>query len=159
MEEITLEKMDIVRERTGASYREAKELLERHNGNVIEALIEMETKKETHWTEEFSARSNEVIDKVKKLIREGNVSRIRVKSEGKTLVEIPVTLGAIGAVILPQIAAVGVLVAALKRCTVEIVRTDGDTETVKSEADDMGDFPVAPPVDDHYQDKGPRGML
>lgn len=159
MEEITLEKMDIIRERTGASYREAKEILTRHNGNVIEALIEMEGKKETRWSEEFSARSGEVIDKVKQLIREGNVSRIRVKNEGKTLVEIPVTLGAIGAVILPQIAAVGILVAALKRCTVEIVRTDGDTETVKAETDDASEFQAPVSLEEDYHDKGPRGLV
>lgn len=159
MEEISLEKMDIIRERTGASYREAKEILERHHGNVIEALIEMEGKKETRWSEEFSVRSSEVLDKVKQLIREGNVSRIRVKSEGKTLVEIPVTLGAIGAVVLPQIAAVGILVAALKRCTVEIVRTDGDTETVKTETDDTNEFHAPASTDDNYHDRGPRGLL
>ncbi|EAX48230.1 transcriptional regulator, Fis family [Thermosinus carboxydivorans Nor1] len=63
--EITLEKIDIIRERTGVSYREAKEVLERNGGNVIEALIELESKKENTWAEEFSVRSAEVIDKVK----------------------------------------------------------------------------------------------
>ncbi|MCX7781099.1 MAG: DUF4342 domain-containing protein [Negativicutes bacterium] len=133
MQEITLEKIDTVRERTGVGYRQAKEALERNNGNVIEALIELEAQNETSWTEEFSVRSSEVVEKVKQLIREGNVSRIRVKSEGKTLVEIPVTLGAIGAVVMPQLAALGILVAAFKRCSIEIVRSDGDTETVKTD--------------------------
>jgi len=151
MKEVTLEMIDIVRERTGASYREAKEILERHQGNVIETLIELESKKETRWTEEFSVRSNEVLDKVKQLIREGNVSRIRVKSEGKTLVEIPVTLGAIGAVILPQLAAVGVLVAAL--------RTDGETETVKSETVAGDEIRMPAQVHEEYRERGPRGML
>jgi hypothetical protein len=154
MEEITLEKMDSIRERTGASYREAKEVLERHQGNVIEALIELEAKKETRWTDEFSVRSNEVIDKVKQLIRDGNVSRIRVKSEGKTLVEIPVTLGAIGAVVLPQLAALGVLVAAFKRCSIEIVRMDGDTETVKTDH-----FQPPVPADEQDENRIRNGLL
>lgn len=127
MEEITLEKIDIVRGRTGISYREAKEALERNRGNLLDTLIELEDKKQTKWTEGFSVRSGEVIDKVKELLHEGNVNKISIKSEGRTLVEIPVTLGALGAVVLPQIAALGVLVAMFKRCTIEVVRNDGST--------------------------------
>lgn len=127
MEEITLEKIDIVRGRTGISYREAKEALERNQGNLLDTLIELEDKKQTKWTEGFSVRSGEVIDKVKELLHEGNVNKISIKSEGRTLVEIPVTLGALGAVVLPQIAALGVLLAMFKRCTIEVVRNDGST--------------------------------
>lgn len=130
--EITLEKIDIIRERTGVSYREAKEVLERNGGNVIEALIELESKKENTWAEEFSVRSAEVIDKVKELIHEGNVTKIRIKHDGRTLVDIPVTLGTIGAVVLPQLAALGVLVAVFKRCTIEVVRNDTDREATAS---------------------------
>ncbi|TWH48824.1 DUF4342 domain-containing protein [Sporomusa sp. KB1] len=126
--DITLENIDLIRERTGISYREAKEALERNDGNVIDTLIELEDKSNssTKWTEEFSVRSTEVIDKVKELIREGNVNKIRVKHEGRVLADIPVALGAIGAVVLPQLAAVGVLVAVFKRCTIEVVREDAE---------------------------------
>lgn len=133
MEEITLEKIDMLRDRTGISYREAKDALERSNGNVLEALIEFEEKKDTNWTEEISVRSSEVIDKVKALIYEGNVNKISVKHDGRTLVEIPVTFGAIGAVVLPHLAVLGVMVAMFKRCTIEVVRNDGST--VKTEVD------------------------
>lgn len=125
MEEITLEKIDIIRDRTGVSYREAKEALERSNGNVLEALIELDEKKDTNWTEEFSVRSSEVIDKVKGLIYEGNVNKISVKHEGRVLAEIPVTFGAIGAMVLPHLAVLGVMVAMFKRCTIEVIRNDG----------------------------------
>lgn len=136
VEEITLEKIDIVRGRTGISYREAKESLERNQGNLLDTLIELDDKKQTKWTEGFSVRSSEVIDKVKELLHEGNVNKISIKSEGRTLVEIPVTLGALGAVVLPQIAALGVLVAMFKRCTIEVVRNDGSsTETEVSDAE------------------------
>lgn len=139
MEEITLEKIDIVRERIGVSYREAKEILEKNNGNVIEALVDAENKKQNNWTEEFSVRSNEVMDKVKELIHEGNVNRIRIKNDGRTLVEIPVGLGAIGAVVLPQLAALGVLVAVFKRCTIEVVRAgEEDNEQSQDDHDSNG---------------------
>lgn len=139
MEDITLEKMDALRERIGVSYREAKELLEKHDGDIVEALIDFETKKGTKWTEEFSVRSGEVIDKVKQLIREGNINKIRVKQDGNTLVEIPVTIGAFGAVVLPSLAALGVLVAVFKRCTIEVVRNDGNTDHVNTQSSDERD--------------------
>ncbi|MBP2649674.1 MAG: hypothetical protein H6Q74_499 [Firmicutes bacterium] len=122
MEEITLAKIDLLRERTGISYREARDVLTKVHGDVVEALIDLEGEKKNSWTEEFSVKSSEVIDKVKDLVREGNVTKIRVKHEDKVLVDIPVTLGAIGAVVLPQLAALGVLVAVFKRCTIEVIR-------------------------------------
>lgn len=128
MDDITLEKIDIIRDRTGISYREAKEALERNQGNIISTLIDLENTKETSWTEEFTVRSGEVIDKVKELIHEGNVTKVRVKHDGRTLVDIPVTLGTIGAVVLPQLAALGVLVAVFKRCTIEVVRSEEQNE-------------------------------
>lgn len=134
--EINLEKIDLIRERTGVSYREAKEALEHNQGDVIDTLIELEdkTKTDTNWTEEFSVRSTEVIDKVKELIREGNINKIRIKHEGRVLAEIPVALGAIGAVVLPQLAALGVLVAVFKRCTIEVVRQDSEQNDGKDQA-------------------------
>ncbi|BBB92800.1 MAG TPA: DUF4342 domain-containing protein [Methylomusa anaerophila] len=122
---ITLEKIDMVRERIGVTYREAKEALERNGGNVIDTLIELEGRtKNNNWTEEFSVRSTEVIDKVKELIRQGNINKIRIKHEDRVLAEIPVALGAIGAVVLPQLAVLGVLVAVFKRCTIEVIRDE-----------------------------------
>ena len=141
--DITLEKIDLIRERTSVSYREAKEALERNQGNVIDTLIELEGLTETDgkWTEEFSVRSTEVIDKVKELIREGNVNKIRVKHEGRVLAEIPVALGAIGAVVLPQLAALGVLVAVFKRCTIEVVRQEPDADDTDEAEAAKADFP------------------
>ena len=139
--DITLENIDLIRERTGVSYREAKEALERNDGKVIETLIELEDKNNsgTKWTEEFSVRSAEVMDKVKELIREGNVNKIRIKHDDRVLAEIPVALGAIGAVVLPQLAAVGVLVAVFKRCTIEVVRNESEQSEQDSENNDTND--------------------
>ena len=149
MEEVTLEKIDIVRERTGVSYREARDVLERTGGDVVESLVELEANKSTGWTKEFSVRSGEVVDKGKELIREGNVTKIRVKNDDKVLVEIPVTLGAISAVFLPQLAALGVLVAVFKRCTIEVVRGDAD-------AGEEERMLPSPPSDD--REPPPRGL-
>ncbi|GMB00834.1 DUF4342 domain-containing protein [Pelosinus sp. IPA-1] len=150
MEEITLENIDILRERTGISYKEAKEALERNQGNLLEALIELDDKKNTKWTDSFSVNSSDVIDKVKELLHEGNVNKISIKSEGRTVVEIPVALGAIGAVVLPQIAALGVLVAMFKRCSIEVVRNDGST----TETEVSDDKSVNEQKQNHHNNSG-----
>jgi uncharacterized membrane protein YvbJ len=74
-------------------------------------------------TEQFSVSSDDVTKKVKELIHEGNVSRIIVKNEeGKNLLEIPVTAGAVGILIAPWLAAVGVIAALARHCTIVVVR-------------------------------------
>jgi len=73
--------------------------------------------------EEISVDGAEVLKKVKKLIKEGNVRRLTIKNkDGKTVIEIPVTVGVIGAVIAPTLAAVGAAVALLTECTIAVER-------------------------------------
>jgi repressor of nif and glnA expression len=75
--------------------------------------------------EEFSFSSDELVEKVKQLIHEGNVSRIIVKGEkGETLVDIPVTAGVVGIVLAPILAAVGVVAAIATKCTVVVERRE-----------------------------------
>lgn len=119
--DITLESIDAVRERTGVSYRRAKEALEKTNGNVVDALILLE-ESEKRWTEEISVKGNELVAKIKEIIHKGNVTNIKIKKGDKVLAEIPVTAGAVGALLVPQLAGIGVLAALLTRCTLEIER-------------------------------------
>ncbi|HME19280.1 MAG TPA: DUF4342 domain-containing protein [Nitrososphaerales archaeon] len=73
--------------------------------------------------EEFSLSSDDLAEKVKQLIHEGNVRRIVVKGEkGETLVDIPVTIGLVGIVLAPVLAAVGVIAAIATKCTVVVER-------------------------------------
>ena len=75
--------------------------------------------------EEFKVSGEELVAKVKKLIHEGNVRRIIIKSEkGETMLEMPLTIGAVGAVIAPILAAVGALAALMTKCTIEVVRKE-----------------------------------
>lgn len=74
-------------------------------------------------TEEFSVNGKELMGKVEELLREGNVRRIIIKNEkGETLVELPVTIGIIGAVIAPVLAAVGAMAALVAKCTIVVER-------------------------------------
>lgn len=132
--DISLEKIDIIRDRTGVSYKEAKEALEAASGNVVDALINIEDAGNKKWTEtmteSISVKGSEAMDKLKSILNAGNVSRIRVKKDEYIILDIPVTAGAIGAVIIPQITAVGAAVALLTKCTIEVERPNKEVITV-----------------------------
>ena len=76
--------------------------------------------------EEFKVKGEEALAKVKELVREGNVRRVIIQNEdGKTLVEIPLTAGVVGALLLPMAAAVGAVAAVVTNCTIRIERSNG----------------------------------
>ena len=77
---------------------------------------------EKTFTESFRVAGEQLVDAVKRLFHEGNVRRVIIKHEGNTVVEFPLTVGVIGAVLAPVLAAVGAIAAALKECTVEVER-------------------------------------
>ncbi len=76
-------------------------------------------KKQNTIKEEFKVSGKELVDKVKELIKQGNIRRIIIKNEkGKTLVEIPLTIAIVGAVIAPVLAAVGAMASLVTNCTI-----------------------------------------
>lgn len=73
--------------------------------------------------EEFVVKGEELLAKVKELIREGNIRQITIKNkEGKTLIVLPLTIGVIGAVLAPMLAAVGAIAALVTECTISVER-------------------------------------
>ena len=78
-----------------------------------------------NFKEEFKVRSEEIIEKVKELIHEGNVRRLIIKDdEGKVYLEIPVTIGLIGVVLAPVLAAVGAVAAMVANLKIEVIREE-----------------------------------
>ena len=74
-------------------------------------------------TEEIKVEGKRVVDRVRALIKEGNVRQITVKDKkGKMIFTFPVTAGVIGAVLVPPLAVLGVLAAVLTECTITVVR-------------------------------------
>ena len=74
-------------------------------------------------SEEFSVAANDVLKKVEELLHEGNITRIVVKDEsGKQLIEIPATVGVVGTLLAPWMAALGVIAAIATRCTIIVER-------------------------------------
>lgn len=76
-------------------------------------------------TEEFTVNGEELLAKVKSLVNEGNIRRIIIKGEdGKTLIELPLTIGVVGALIAPMLAAVGAIAALVTKCTIVVERRE-----------------------------------
>ena len=132
MQEISLEKVDQVIERTGVSYGEAREALEICQGDVLEAIIYLENLGETE-----DSKKEETVEELKVWIKElrnkGNVTRIKIKKEDQEIVDVPVNAGisaGIIAVVVPPLLAFGVIAAVATKITIEITLTDGSVQVV-----------------------------
>jgi len=87
-------------------------------------------------TEKFTVSGSQVLEKVKQLIREGNIRRVRLLHDKRTIIEIPLSLGAPAAAITimaaPLLAAIGAFAALVTECTIEVEKVDSDsTDTDK----------------------------
>lgn len=82
--------------------------------------------------EEFKVNGEELLTKVKELINEGNVRRIIIKNkEGKAFIELPLTIGVVGALFAPVLAAVGAVAALVTECTILVERDEQDERPPK----------------------------
>ncbi|KAF1084069.1 nascent polypeptide-associated complex protein [Sporotomaculum syntrophicum] len=101
---IDLEKIDLIRNRTGVSYREAKKALDETGGDVIEALIKLEetdrsfigTMEQQEFTEKVQGRAQDIMEQIKSVLQRGQDTRIKVKQGERTVFEMPATMGALG---------------------------------------------------------------
>jgi len=76
-------------------------------------------------TEEFKVEGDKLIAKIKELLHEGNIRRIMIKDkEGKIIMEVPMTLGIVGLLLAPQLAAIGAVAALLTEATVVVEKED-----------------------------------
>ncbi len=78
---------------------------------------------EQTFYESFKVSGEQLLEAVRKLLHEGNVRRVVIKQDERTVVEFPLTVGVIGAVVAPVLAAVGALAAVLTECTIVVERT------------------------------------
>lgn len=134
--QFTLEQIDEVRERTGVSYKEAKDALEIANGDIIDAIIYIESKQQKSFANNMSEKGNELIERLKEIIRKGNVTRILLKRDGETVINIPVTAGAVGAVLFTPATVAGILVALATGCRLEILKDNGEIIDIRDVTED-----------------------
>ena len=132
-----LEKIDLIRKRLNVSYNEANQALEECDGDVVSALIKLENDMDLGSTnneneesdEDIHVKSSELIEKIKEIIKEGNVKKITVKNEeGESVLEIPVTAGVVGLVLFPYLGILGGMAAMLKEYKLEINKEDNEED-------------------------------
>lgn len=165
MSEVTLEKIDIIRERTGVTYSEAKEALEFCDANVVDALIYIEQNKKSYKDNLYTTK-DEFLQWIKDLVNKGNVNRIKIKKDDRVVVDIPVNAGiaaTLTALIWPPLIAIGILTAVITKVTIEITRDDGTVEIVnkiiktgvRNTVNDMKDkvYDAASSVKDKFSNK------
>ena len=102
--EITLEKIELVKDRTGVTYKEAKEALEAAEGNVVDAIIAIEEDINERGNASIGVKGENLKAKIKEILDKGNVSRVIVSKDGETMLNIPLVVGLLGTVIAPTAA-------------------------------------------------------
>ncbi|MBK5251489.1 MAG: DUF4342 domain-containing protein [Peptostreptococcaceae bacterium] len=122
----TIENVDEVIQRTGATYKEAKEALEAADGNVLEAVILVEEGRGKKSGKAAKDKGNEIVDKLKELVKKGNVTRVMLKKNDRLILDIPVTAGAIGAVVFTPATIVAIIVSLATGCKIEIQKESGE---------------------------------
>jgi hypothetical protein len=83
---------------------------------------------ERTWWESIRVEGGELLDRVKRIIHEGNVRRIVIKQGTRPVAEFPLTVGVVGTVVAPVLAAVGALAALLTECSIEVEHVEGTRE-------------------------------
>lgn len=135
--EITLEKIELVKDRTGVSYKEAKDALEAAGGSVVDAIIAIEETVDVKKSGKASEAVSETVQKIKELVKKGNVSKISIKKDEDTIVNIPVNVGVVGVIVAPW----GVIAAAIAafgfKCKIQMTTTDGKIIDISEKAEDF----------------------
>jgi len=117
-----LDKVELVRDRTGASYEEARDCLEANDWDVVEAIIAIEKEKKVFETElnTMKIKGQDLLSKIKELIKQGNISKIVVKKDGNKVVSIPVNGGIILALFFPYFVALSAVIVLMAEYELEV---------------------------------------
>lgn len=139
--EITLEKIELVKDRTGVSYKEAKEALEAAGGSVVDAIINIEESIDEKGKSKIGEGSSQIIEKIKETVKKGNVSKIIVKKDDEVMLNLPVNIGIVGTFLAPWAMIAGLIAAFGTKCVIELVKDDGAIIDISEMANDtIGDI-------------------
>jgi len=84
----------------------------------------VEQKPEINYREEIQVRGEQLVAKVKELLHEGNVRHVYIKQDGHIIMEFPLTVGLVGVLAIPTLAAIGAISALIANCSIEVVRVE-----------------------------------
>lgn len=136
MENENLQKIDDILKRTTTDYSTAKKALEDANGDVLEAIILIENKnKNKSYSSNISNKGDQLLEQIKKLLSKGNATKLTIKKNNETILNLPVTAGIVGAFVAPFLSAAGITAALLTQCSVEITQSDGQVINLNQKVD------------------------
>ena len=127
---VTLEKIDQVVERTGVTYEEARAALEEVGGDVLEAIIYLETSRKgfaDNMSSNINDKKETIIGVLKELIKKGNITRVIIRSEEKIVLDLPIYIGAVGVFFAPYVALIGAALDELNPYDI-VIQTKEDKE-------------------------------
>lgn len=122
---INLEQIDLLRERTGVSYNDAKEALEKTNYDLVEALVYIEKTHNIKTTKKACCDSD-IIPRLKSLIKKGNETRFIVKKKENVVMNLPVTIAGITTIVAFPVAVTGALLALVTNHKFKLEKADGE---------------------------------
>ena len=107
-----LEKVELIKEKTGVNYERAKDVLEQNRWDVVETIIAIEKEKSSFESEigTMKVKGQDLLNKIKDLIKQGNIAKIMVKKDGNKIVSIPVNGGIILALFFPYFVALSAVI-------------------------------------------------
>lgn len=134
--EITLEKIELVKDRTGVSYKEAKEALEAAEGSVVDAIINIEETIDMSGSTKVGEQGAKMMDSIKDLVKKGNISKIVVKKDDEIVLNLAVNVGILGTILAPWGVIAGLIAAFGTKCQIELVKDDGSIIDITEKAND-----------------------
>ena len=99
----------------------------------------MENKQGYQYQEELQVMGEQLVSKVKELLHEGNVRRIIIKQDGHSIMEFPLTVGLVGVIVAPALAAIGAIGALMAQCSIEVVRSERPSDAFESKVEEGAD--------------------
>ncbi|MBR5488794.1 MAG: DUF4342 domain-containing protein [Firmicutes bacterium] len=136
--EITLEKIELVKDRTGVSYKEAKDALEAAEGSVVDAIIAIEDTVDEKPAKKVNDAANETVDKIKDMVKKGNISKITIRKDEEVLLNLPLNAGLVGALLAPWGVIAGIIAAFGFKCQIELQKDDGTIVDISQRAEELG---------------------
>lgn len=131
---ITLEQIDLLRKRANVGYKEAKEALEKCNGDIVEALSYLEEQSKIKPDKE-SFKDSTFVKKMKNLISKANKIKLVISKNEKTILNLPSTVAAVFTLVAMPLAAAAIILAVVTKCKIRFSRENGEDCSINSKID------------------------
>ncbi|MDD5822944.1 MAG: DUF4342 domain-containing protein [Firmicutes bacterium] len=160
--EITLEKIELVKDRTGSTYAEAKAALEAADGSVVDAIIAIEESINSDFDDASGIKDSKLVEMVKEMVAKGNMARIIIRKAEETVLNLPLTAGVVGAVLVPWGAIIGAIAAVGLGCVIEFVNDKGEVVDINGKVVgiyDKAKYASKKAVDEFTAEGGPADKV